>query len=336
VNALWARAVPLLQQIGVRELSRAGPVLVAPHPVMSVYERPTERVLMDPARNANPFFHFFECLWMMSGSHDAGFLNTFVGDFGKRFAGSDGVIHGAYGFRWYNHFCIDKGDEEIDQIEAVVEMLTDDPTTRHAVIAMWDPMADLKYRGRNYAWKDRPCNTHIYLRVRPEIETEEQYLDLTVMCRSNDIVWGAYGANAVHFSFLQEYIAGRLGVRVGRMYQLSNNWHAYEAVLQSYLEKAQDAPPYKDLYQSGVMQPMPIGDKWGSWRTDLFHFMDELGDASDFNNAWFSSVAKPMWRAHSLYKQGLHGKALVAMEDVAASDWARAGRQWLMALRKAA
>jgi thymidylate synthase len=52
-------------------------------------------------------------------------------------------------------------------------------------------------------------------------------LDLTVLCRSNDVVWGAYGANAVHFSVLQEYLAGRIGVDVGVMYQFSNNYHGY-------------------------------------------------------------------------------------------------------------
>jgi hypothetical protein len=52
--------------------SRAGDVLVAPHPVMSVTSIPTERVLFDPARDANPFFHLFESLWMLAGGATPG------------------------------------------------------------------------------------------------------------------------------------------------------------------------------------------------------------------------------------------------------------------------
>ena len=40
-------------------------------------------------------------------------------------------------------------------------------------------------------------------------------LQMTVHCRSNDIIWGTYGANAVHFSILQEYVAARIGVDLG-------------------------------------------------------------------------------------------------------------------------
>jgi hypothetical protein len=38
---------------------------------------------------------------------------------------------------------------------------------------------------------------------------------MTVTNRSNDLCWGMLGANYVHFTILQEYLAARLGV-VGR------------------------------------------------------------------------------------------------------------------------
>ena len=33
-------------------------------PVATVYSHPRERVLLSPERDANPFFHFFEALWI--------------------------------------------------------------------------------------------------------------------------------------------------------------------------------------------------------------------------------------------------------------------------------
>jgi hypothetical protein len=47
VNDAYTLGVNYLRQVGRTEDSRAGPVMVAPGPVTTVYARPTERVLMD-------------------------------------------------------------------------------------------------------------------------------------------------------------------------------------------------------------------------------------------------------------------------------------------------
>jgi hypothetical protein len=52
VNDALPAGIAYLLEHGVREESRAGPVLVSPTPVTTVYERPQERVLFSPARNA--------------------------------------------------------------------------------------------------------------------------------------------------------------------------------------------------------------------------------------------------------------------------------------------
>ena len=85
VNEAYAIGLLHLKHTGVREDSRNGPVLVMPTPVTTVTRRPWERVLLDPERRANPFFHLFECLWMLSGSNDGKFLDQFVSDFSSRF-----------------------------------------------------------------------------------------------------------------------------------------------------------------------------------------------------------------------------------------------------------
>jgi hypothetical protein len=55
----------------------------------------------------------------------------------------------------------------------------------------------------------------------------DRVLDVTVTNRSNDLVWGLLGANYVTFSVLQEYLAARLGVGVGRYHHFTNNLHVY-------------------------------------------------------------------------------------------------------------
>jgi hypothetical protein len=95
-------------------------------------------------------------------------------------------------------------------------MLRKRPDSRRVVLQMWDPVNDLDSPS-----KDIPCNTNIYFKIRGG------ELQMTVCNRSNDMIWGAYGANAVHMSVLQEYIAAALGVYIGPYYQVSDSFHVY-------------------------------------------------------------------------------------------------------------
>lgn len=203
----------LVRNYGVREETRNGPALVIPEPVMTIYERPMERVLLDLTRDVNPFFHLMKSLWMLSGRRDVASLDPFIGTL-KKYSDDGETYHGAYGYRWRHFF-------GHDQLSEIIQILRDDPTTRRAVLTMWDPDADL-----GGSSKDHPCNTQIYFRVTGGV------LDMTICCRSNDAIWGAYGANAVHMSVLQEFMAAASGLVVGRMYQLSNNLHAYVDVFE--------------------------------------------------------------------------------------------------------
>jgi thymidylate synthase len=166
---------------GTLRYTRAGPALTAPGPVATVYENSWECVLHSAVRDANPFFHLAEAVWMLAGRDDAAFLNHYVKNFGERFAEADGRIHGAYGARW-------RDAQGFDQLPVIINMLKRDPETRQAVLQMWDAgWDDLSSTGWDDLrgnWRDRPCNTHVYFRVRNGV------LDMTVCCRSNDILMG--------------------------------------------------------------------------------------------------------------------------------------------------
>jgi hypothetical protein len=67
VNEAYVVGLGYLRAYGKEQNSRMGKVLVVDHPVCTTYERPYERVLFNSERDANPFFHFMESLWMLAG-----------------------------------------------------------------------------------------------------------------------------------------------------------------------------------------------------------------------------------------------------------------------------
>src|SRR6266699_4467253 len=230
-----------------RRESRNGPVIVAPYPVTTVYERPIERVLFWPLRDCNPFFHIYEALWMLAGRNDVAGPSRYAKNMAN-YSDDSETFHGAYGYRWRHHpdFSVTGA---FDQLSPIANTLKQNPDDRRSVLQMWNAYQDLGKLG-----KDLPCNlTATFQR------DAEGKLDLTVFCRSNDIIWGAYGANAVHFSMLLEYMALWIGCPIGNYYQVSVNWHAYTEVLKKFDEWNPNLDPYTNPYIKGV-QPIPMAD----------------------------------------------------------------------------
>ena len=74
VNHALIAGINTLDQFGKRQGSRNGAVLVAPWPVITIIHDPEHRVLFNPRRDANPFFHLFESIWMLAGRNDVDFV----------------------------------------------------------------------------------------------------------------------------------------------------------------------------------------------------------------------------------------------------------------------
>jgi len=390
MQAIYTRNVCTALQSGLRyllangriEQSRAGDVIVSQVPVTTVYVNPVQRVLTSPVRDANPFFHLAESLWMLAGRNDAAFLNNYVADFGERFAESasgkpndepGGYIHGAYGDRWRNAL-------GFDQLDVVVAKLRANPQDRQCVIQMWDGTPNVRARddsadyecGDEFgsddlrgSWRDRPCNTHVYLRVRDEDNYKSPsygddsaslepvgYLDLTVCCRSNDVIWGAYGANAVHFSVLQEYLAARIGVKVGVMYQVSNNFHAYASEIARLKKRAeklvggtvQDHDLHRvlgpDHYLRSDAEHVPLVHDASTFDDELRlaiklieidkrGAMVDLDQFKDMKNLFLSRTVWPALHAHACFKAGYRSSQQTWAAEIEATDWRRACTEWL-------
>jgi hypothetical protein len=314
VHAAFPEGIALLRENGIPQQTRGGECIVLPYPCTTVYRNPCERVLFWGNRDANPFFHFFEGLWMLAGRDDVAFLAQYV----KRIAtySDDGVtLHGAYGHRWRY---------PSDQLRTIVDLLREYPKSRRAVLTMWGSKADLF---ANEEALDVPCNTQVYFWRAQGAERER--LHMTVTCRSNDIIWGAYGANAVHFSMLQEYVAAHLGLGVGYYWQVSNNYHAYKDVLDKLDSTANEiaSDAWRYPYEQDGIEPYPMVEQAASWDEELQEFF--AGKMIGYNNSFFSDVAVPLRASHVLYKKERMDEAQRWAQACKATDWKLAVIEWL-------
>lgn len=329
VNDALYEGMKLLGSKSVKTSPRGMDTVEYPEPVITIYDNPWERVLFNPVRDANPFLHFFESLWMLAGRDDVEFMAQFSKQF-IRFS-DDGVrMLGAYGGRWRHTW--------FDQLHAIIELLNSDRTTRRAVLTMWSPMIDL-HGGKDGL--DLPCNTQVFFKIRPKEWVEagltvmRDTLRTTVCCRSNDMVWGAYGTDSVDFSMLHEYVASKVGVKMGQMIQVSDSFHAYECPHPSgkVYEALKEAEKmdYEDPYlDDPIAMPCCMGSP--TWDEDLLVFFTAWDHRNDpnhkpieaikFRNWWFSGVVQPMYMAWSK-------RDPVFAHGIVSPDWRRAAIEWL-------
>jgi hypothetical protein len=304
----------------VREVSPRGVAtkeLIAP--VATTYFRPAECVLTDPVRDCNPFFHVYEALWMLAGREDVARPKYYSPQIAA-YSDDAETFNGAYGYRWRSYF-------EGDQLIELIRLLKQDPDTRRAVLSMWDGAADL-YSGL-VGSKDVPCNTHAYFKIR------EGQLHMTVCNRSNDAVWGCYGANAVHFSILQQFLAAAVEAEVGHYTQVSDSLHVYlEGKAGEVWQRCAGAPPplLQNYEQEGHG---PLVHTWEAFLEEseaLTAPADGTPGAYDYTEPWIRNVALPLCLAHEMYRRGELTEALRFLEDTKQSSphpWINAGVAWL-------
>lgn len=334
-----------LKSEGILNQSRNGAVLQAPGPVLTEYTKPNRRVMFSPLRDANPFFHLYEAVWMLAGANDVKSVANYAAQM-KSFSDDEVYLWGAYGWRWRKFF-------GFDQLKAIIEALQADPKCRRAVLTMWAPNGDLTPISEpvvdgaaNSYWdgqggltaKDIPCNTHVYF------DASQGKLEMTVCNRSNDAIWGAYGANMVHMSMLHEFVASAIGLPMGSYYQLSNNFHIYaerDDVKRLYEHETgfESTGHVKytslDLYAQGAVKPYPImlfPADWMDWLADAEKLAtNPTGDFTGLNavHHWFAAVFQPLMFSHAAYKAGDMKGALEMAEICAAEDWRLAAVEWL-------
>lgn len=324
VNSALHTGIQTMLDYGEVLPSRNGDTLEIPTPVTTVYQYPSKKVLINPVRDANPFFHIMEAIWILAGRKDVRFLNEFNSQMVNY--SDDGVEFNApYGYRLRNG----NVGMQRDQIASVISILQKDENSRQAVCQIWDEN-DL-----NKTTKDKACNMSIVFRIRG------YGLEMTVYNRSNDMLWGAYGANIVQFSTIMEYVAAKLNTHLGCYYQVSNSFHVYTTgkggeLWDKMVSTHNDM--YMDPYKSHVKRQVKINHNDVELldvdlRT-LFYLYDRHGLKeccfyTYYQSDYFNHLIIPMLNTFVTYK--LRGSYYAAMETEAiqADDWRLAANIWL-------
>lgn len=130
----------------------------------------------------------------------------------------DEILHGsAYG-RYLRHF-------PHDQIERVLHMLEENPNTRRAVINIHNAYVE------DYDGPDVACTIYLHPFVR------DGKLHMVANLRSQDMLWG-YPYDTQAFQWMQEVMAGVLGVELGEYWHIMNSAHYYTEYEDKVLESA--------------------------------------------------------------------------------------------------
>jgi len=311
-----------------KQESRNGITRESIGPVVTHYTRPWERVSFQKERDANPFFHLYEAIWMLAGSNKLKKLTYFNAGMAD-FSDDGETLNGAYGYRWAKTFMT-------NQIDLVIKMLKEDPDSRRCVLQMWDATHDL-----NSSSIDIPCNTNIYFKIR------DGKLQMTVCNRSNDMIWGAYGANAVHMSILMEYVAVTVNAPMGSYYQISDSFHVYE---NKVWDKVKDlsGKGFGSWFSSTYPTPhYPLVSDPETFTDECLHFIEttpptrrsgnpeEVDDFSTsftkevYNNKFFSDVMIPMVSAFRSHKERNYKEAYDHLKEIKALDWQEASFHWI-------
>jgi hypothetical protein len=286
-------------------------------------------------------------LWILSGSNDVGFTSYFAKNM-LNYSDDGKTSWGAYGWRLRSFF-------GYDQIDAVIEELKTNSESRRCVLGMWNAADNpalpqwLKWCRNSSAdmivaingGKDVPCNTQIY------VDARGGRLNITVTNRSNDIIWGCYGANAVHFSFLQEYLAMRVGILAGVYRQFSNNFHCYldKFSREKLKQIAQESDTLGKLPDTGPALEPGFDDDLAlfmPWARALIrhesnvipsHGSAEPGalelEIPTLKTRFMADVAVPMFLAWYYRKQHDEFSMNVCLDGIDAPDWQRACQEWV-------
>lgn len=178
-----------------------------------------------------------ELFWYLSKTNDLKFMEYYLpGRYAEE--SDDGVsVRSGYGERLFGH----NGN---NQIQNIIELLRNKPTTRRAVIQLFDA-SDL-----SEGFKSIPCTCTLQFIIR------DNKLNLLVNMRSNDAFIGL-PHDVFAFTMLQEIVACSVNVDVGIYKHFVGSLHLYE-------ENHEKAKTYlSEGWQSPIaMDPMPMGDPW--------------------------------------------------------------------------
>ena len=168
---------------------------------------PMSNKIINKERNWKEEYAEAEWQWYLSGDPSIDILGEIYGkvpEIWKRMADNYGEVNSNYGYQW----------ERDGQLDYVVSLLENNPSTRQAAISIYDAKEH-----RDYTY-DTPCTYAVQFTIL------NGRLDMCVTMRSNDL-WFGFCNDQYCFSRLQEMVSKRLNVEPGVYYHFAHNMHLY-------------------------------------------------------------------------------------------------------------
>lgn len=229
--------------------------------VTLTFPDPTQVLLpLGVNRRINARLAAVEALQLVSGTFDAVLIQRAAPTYTRVLESPDSLERGAYGPRLRY------------QLEQVYVELRDRPTSRRAVLSIWNE-EDLYHAG------DRPCTLSLQFLLR------ERGLELHVTMRSQD-AWLGVPYDVFMFSQLQLSLAHQLGVGVGRYVHHVGSLHVYarDRDAAGMLVACPVDRPRPADYPTGVL-PARVGDRFTETAVALVE--GSFSEAEARANPWY-------------------------------------------------
>lgn len=209
-----------------------------PYPITIEITNPRARHILIPERKWRCVLPYTESAWMLTGSNNLDDLPGYYVQNLYNYSDDTRYWRGGYGprLRFYDGAVLQYSvshprrpqerylDCPIDQLQYVVDAFERDPGTFQAIINIGDPMKDLYGAGGDILQtRDFPCTRSLHF-----IPSPEGKLNLHVLIRSNDLLFGASAVNWFNWTFMQEYMSSILGMEIGSYFHTATNMHVYE------------------------------------------------------------------------------------------------------------
>jgi thymidylate synthase len=196
-----------------------------------------------------------ELLWYLSKSNDLEYIMYYIHRY-KKYSDDGKIVYGGYGPRLFNMH------GKYNQIDKVIQLLKNKPTTRQAVIQLFD--AEDLAKPHN----DIPCTCTLQFILR------NGRLNMFTSMRSNDAYLGL-PHDIFCFTMLQEIIARTLDVEIGIYKHAICSLHLYEI-------NVKDAQQYIDEGVQSTKFPMPEMPRGNPWEAieKLMKFETEIRNDS--------------------------------------------------------
>jgi thymidylate synthase len=182
-----------------------------------------------------------ELLWILAGDTNEHTLRDQNVNIWKEWAKEDGSLGPVYGHQW-RHWDVPGAEVGgyIDQIEALIEGLKQNPFSRRHIVNAW-----------NVAQIDDmalpPCHTMFQFHVTPDADGKPWKLNCQLYQRSGDLFLGV-PFNIASYAILTHMVAQQVGLEVGEFVHTFGDAHIYvDHEEQVNLQLSREPRPYPQL-----------------------------------------------------------------------------------------